>query len=195
MEIELPYGPAIPLLGIHTEETRKRHVYPNVHCSTVYNSRTWKQPRCPSADEWIRKLWYIYTMEYSVQFTSVAQSCPTLCDTMDYTVHGILQARIPEWVAFPFSRGSSQPRSPALRADSLPAEPYGKPKNIGVGRLALLQDIFPTQELNSDLLHCRWILYQLSYQGLIHSLQFNMQHLPRHPNGVSIINTWPLNII
>ena len=40
----------------------------------------------------------------------VAQSCPTLCDLMDYTVHGILQARILEWVAFPFSRGSSQPR-------------------------------------------------------------------------------------
>ena len=38
------------------------------------------------------------------------QLCPTLCDPMDYTVHGILQARIPEWVAFPFSRGSSQPR-------------------------------------------------------------------------------------
>ena len=40
----------------------------------------------------------------------VAQSCPTLCDPMDYTVRGILQARIPEWGAFPFSRGSSQPR-------------------------------------------------------------------------------------
>ena len=40
----------------------------------------------------------------------VAQSCPTLCDPMDYTVHGILQGRIPEWVAVPFSRGSSQPR-------------------------------------------------------------------------------------
>ena len=40
----------------------------------------------------------------------VSQSCPTLCDPMDYTVHGILQARILEWVAFPFSRGSSQPR-------------------------------------------------------------------------------------
>ena len=42
---------------------------------------------------------------------SVTQSCPTLCDTMNYTVHGILQAKILEWVAFPFSRGSSQPRS------------------------------------------------------------------------------------
>ena len=40
----------------------------------------------------------------------VTQSCPTLCDPMDYTVHGILQARILEWVAFPFSRGSSQPK-------------------------------------------------------------------------------------
>ena len=53
-------------------------------------------------------------------------NCPTLCDAMDYTIHGILQARIQEWVAFPFSRGSSQPRdrtrSPAMRADSLPAE-------------------------------------------------------------------------
>ena len=40
----------------------------------------------------------------------VTQSCPALCDPMDYIVHGILQARILEWVAFPFSRGSSQPR-------------------------------------------------------------------------------------
>ena len=42
----------------------KRHVYPHVHRSTVYNSQDMKQPRCASADEWIRKLWYIYTMEY-----------------------------------------------------------------------------------------------------------------------------------
>ena len=41
----------------------------------------------------------------------VAQSCPTLCDPLDYRVHGILQARTVEWVAFPFSRGSSQPRN------------------------------------------------------------------------------------
>ena len=57
----------------------------------------------------------------------VTQSCPTLHDPMDYTVHGILQARILECVAIPFSRGSSQPRSPALQADSLPSEPPGKP--------------------------------------------------------------------
>ena len=52
----------------------------------------------------------------------------------------------------------------ALQADSLPAEPEGKPKNTGVGSLSLLQGIFLTQELNQGLLHCRWILYQLSCQ-------------------------------
>ena len=61
----------------------------------------------------------------------VTQLCPTLCDPMYYTVHGILQAKILEWVAFPFSGGSFQPgtelRSPTLQADSLPADPQGKP--------------------------------------------------------------------
>ena len=57
-----------------------------------------------------------------------------------------------------------EPRSPALQADSLPAEPPGKPKNTGVGSLFLLQWIFPTQEWNQGLLRCRWILYQLSYR-------------------------------
>ena len=51
-----------------------------------------------------------FTGEESERKVKVTQSCPTLCDPMDYTVHGILQAKILEWVAFPFSRGSSQPR-------------------------------------------------------------------------------------
>ena len=94
----------------------------------------------------------------------------TLCEPKDYTVHGILEAKILEWVAFPFSRGGLpnprvEPRSPTLQADSLPAEPPGKPKNTGVGSLSLLQWIFPTQESNQGLLLCRRILYQLSYQG------------------------------
>ena len=58
-----------------------------------------------------------------------------------------------------------EPISPALQADSLSAEPQGKPKNNGVGSLSLLQGIFPTQESNWGLLHGRWILYQLSYEG------------------------------
>ena len=88
----------------------------------------------------------------------------TLCDPVDCTVHGILQARTLECVAFPFFRGSSQPRSPPLQVDSLPVEPQGKPKNTGAGSLSLLQWIFSTQESNWGLLHCRKILYQWSYQ-------------------------------
>ena len=62
MQIELPYDPAIPLLGIHTEETRiERDICTPMFIAALFIIvRTWKQPRCPSADEWIRKLWYIY---------------------------------------------------------------------------------------------------------------------------------------
>ena len=95
---------------------------------------------------------------------------PTLCNPMDYTytVRGILQGRILEWVAFPFSGGSSQSRDRTqvsrIAGDSLPAEPQGN-KNIGVGSLSLFQGILLPQESNRGLLHCRWILYQLSYEG------------------------------
>ena len=76
--------------------------------------------------------WQIGEQEWiTVQFSSVTQSCLTFCKPMDYTVHGTLQARILEWVAFPFSRWSSQPeikpRSPTLQEDSLPGEPPRKP--------------------------------------------------------------------
>ena len=66
LETELQYDPAIPLLGIHTEETRtERDTCTPVFITALLTiARTWKQPRCLSADEWIRKLWYIYTMEY-----------------------------------------------------------------------------------------------------------------------------------
>ena len=66
LEIELPYDPAIPLLGIHTEETRsERDMCTPIFITTLFIiARTWEQPRFPSADECIRKLWYIYTMEY-----------------------------------------------------------------------------------------------------------------------------------
>ena len=66
LEVELPYDPAIPLLGIRTEETRieRETCTPMFITALFIIARTWKQPRCPSADEWIRKLWYISTMEY-----------------------------------------------------------------------------------------------------------------------------------
>ena len=99
----------------------------------------------------------------------VTRSCPTLCDPMDYTVHGIPQARILARVALPFYRESSQSRdrtrSPTVQEGFLWVEPPGKPKNTGMGSLSLLQQILLTQELNRGLLRCRWILYQWSYQG------------------------------
>ena len=66
LEIELPYDPAIPLLGIHTKETRieRDTCTPMFIAALFIIPRTQKQPRCPSADELVRKLWYIYTMEY-----------------------------------------------------------------------------------------------------------------------------------
>ena len=100
----------------------------------------------------------------------VIQSCLTLCDPMDYTVHGILQARILEWVAFPFFRG------PSLSKDQTQVSPHcrqilsqlshkGRPGTLEWGSVPTP---FPadlqTQESNQGLLHCRWILYQLSYQ-------------------------------
>ena len=64
--IEQPYDPAIPLLGIHTEETRtKRDTCTPMFIAALFTiARTWKQHRCSSADEWIRKPLYIYIMEY-----------------------------------------------------------------------------------------------------------------------------------
>ena len=82
----------------------------------------------------------------------VAQSCSTLCNPMNYTVHGILEARILEWVAFPFSRGSSQPRYRTqvshIAGRFFTSWAQGKLKNTGGGSLSLLQRIFPTQESN-----------------------------------------------
>ena len=66
LEIGLPYDPAIPLLGIHTEETKieKDTCIPMLIATLFTIARTRKQPRCPWSDEWIKKLWYIYTIEY-----------------------------------------------------------------------------------------------------------------------------------
>ena len=58
-----------------------------------------------------------------------------------------------------------EPSSPALKADSLPFDPPGKPKTTRVGSLSFLQGNVPTQELNQGLLHCKHIIYQQSYQG------------------------------
>ena len=66
LQIELPYDSAIPLLGIYPEQT----INQKKPCSNIFMvaqftiARTWKQPKCPSTDEWIKEMWHIYTMEY-----------------------------------------------------------------------------------------------------------------------------------
>ena len=66
LKIELPYAPAIPLLGIYPEKTivQKDTCTPMFIATLFTITRSWKQPKCPSTDEWLKKLWYIYTMEY-----------------------------------------------------------------------------------------------------------------------------------
>ena len=100
---------------------------------------------------------YLTTNESLLVWSEVKwKSCPTLCNPMDHAVHGILQARILEWVAFSspgdLPNPGIKPRSPTLQIDSLPAEPQGKPKNTGMGSLSLLQQILLIQESNQGLL-------------------------------------------
>ena len=97
----------------------------------------------------------------------VAQWCPSLCKL----------SRPEYWSGQPFPsprdlpKPGIEPGSPTLQAYSLLVEPPGNPNHTGEGSLSLLQGIFPTQESNWDLLYCRQILYQLSYQGSQHNFE------------------------
>ena len=79
LKIELPYDPAIPLLGIYLEKTiiHKDTCTPMFTAALFTIARTWKEPKCPSMEEWIKKLWYIYTMEY---YSAIRKN---ICSNMD----------------------------------------------------------------------------------------------------------------
>ena len=66
LKIELPYDPAIPLLGIYPEKTIiQKNTCTWMFLEALFTiSTSWKKPKCPSTDRWIKKMWYIYTMEY-----------------------------------------------------------------------------------------------------------------------------------
>ena len=138
-----------------------------------FKTHFWKQPRCSSTVEQTNKLYYIHTMGCCTVLSHSAMS-----DCLQ--PHGLQPARPlcpweftrqESWSGLPcpppwdLSNPRIEPRSPTFQVDSLLSEPPWKPMNTGVDSLPLLQGIFPTQELNQGLLHCRWILYQLSYQG------------------------------
>ena len=116
-----------------------------------------------------------------LQKVKVAQSCPTLCDPMDYPWNFSIQNT--EWVAFPFSRGSSQPRDQTqvsrIRGRFFTSWATGKLKKTRVGSLSVLQWVFLTQGSNQGLLHCRQILYQLSYQWCLCTPLINIPQLSR----------------
>jgi len=125
-----------------------------------------------SKNKWLHEPAYALRVCWGSVKVKVTQLCLTLCNPMDYIVHGILAS------PGDLPKPGIKPRSPSVQADSLPAEPQGKPKKTGVGSLSLLQGIFSMQELNWGLLHCRHILYQLIYQRV--SVQFSSLHLLNH---------------
>ena len=104
LKTELPYDPAISLLGIHTEETRieRDTCTPMFITALLKIAKTWKQPRYPLADECIRKLWYIYTMEYSVQFShSIVSDSETLWTAALQALSMQLSRQV-NWSGLPF---------------------------------------------------------------------------------------------
>ena len=111
------------------------------------------------------QLFFSFSSENETHSVMLVSVTPRTLQSMELFGSEYGRVRIP----FPSPGGlpnpGIKPRSLILQVDSLPAEPQGKPKNTGVGSLSFLQGIFLTQELNQGLLHCRWILYQLSSQG------------------------------
>ena len=131
--------------------------YCNIMMSTM-NAWLWKGNLRYDSQE-SRKKWKWKSLSHAQHFGTLH----------DYTVHGILQARILESAAFPFSRGSSQAQDQTqvsyIAGGFFTSWATREAQNSGVGSLSLHQGIFLTQESNQGLLHCRWILYQLGHQG------------------------------
>ena len=155
--------------------------------------RTWKQPRCPSADEWIRKLWYIYTMEYSVQFSSVQFSRSVVSDSL-----------WPQWIAARQASLSITIFQSSLRLTSI--ESVMPSSHLILGHPFLLPPISPSIRVfsNESTLRMRWPKYWSFSFSIIPSkeipglISFRMDWLDIHfytARGFTTIITyhWKLN--
>ena len=129
-------------------------------------------PRNLNWQRYVLKVILCYEVMFRVKVKVTSLSRVRLFAT-PWTIQSIiLQARILEWVTFPFSKGSSQPgdwtQVSCIAGGFFTSWATRAPQEYWSGySLSLLQLIFLAQESNQDLLHCRWILYQLSYEGLI----------------------------
>ena len=92
LKIKLPYDPATPLLGIHLEKIIiwKDMCTPMFSAALFTIASTWKQPKCPLTEEWIKKMRCGACTQWNIQFSSVAQSCQTRCNPMDCSTLGSL---------------------------------------------------------------------------------------------------------
>ena len=108
------------------------------------------------------------------KLVKVAQLHPILCNPTDYTVHGILQSRILVWVAFPFSRGSSQPKYPSLQVDSLPAEPQAQFSSVqSLSRVRLFATPWITEhQVSLSITNSRSLLKLMSIESVMPSSHF-----------------------
>ena len=81
-KVELPYDPAIPLLGIYADKTiiQKDTCTPRFIPALFIIAKAWKEPKCPSTDEWIKTMWYIHTME---NYSTIKRMKECICSNMD----------------------------------------------------------------------------------------------------------------
>ena len=128
------------------------------------------------------------SLPYPADHCIMGESCSVVsmdCTGLFATTWTVQGPRAEYWSGYPFPSSGDlpnpgiKPRSPTLQVDCLPAEPQGELKNTGEGSLSLLQQIFPTQESNLGLMHCRQILYPLSY--LLHHILPGCKETPPAP--------------
>ena len=118
LNMELLYDSALLLLGAHFKEMNSiKSLYTNNQSSTIHTAQWQKQSKCPSVGEWLNKIRSTHTVEYSVQFSSVAQLCPTLCDPKNRSTPGLpVHHQLPEFTQTHVHRVSDaiQPSHPVL---------------------------------------------------------------------------------